>query len=339
MPSTLKKMGYSLIELSISMIVIAFIGSIAIEMVHNALDENQQAVTKRHLHVIEQAMLRYLYVNQRLPCPAPQDNVQSQNVNYGKELYTASSLNNNNTECKTNNSYDVATVGSTKIFRGFVPAITLGIDPKYMLDGWNRYITYVIQGDYAMNNIISKNYSPYCYNLSKSCINDNLVAQYDPATNVTHKNIMNSKCMQCANQEVIKVNYIGENEHTNVAYLLISHGKNGYGAFRKSGVLVRGSSNSNEQSNHKGNKSGVNLDAVFYDDRRYSEFDDILSYKNKKELVYELFGSLNKSTCLQLQKFLDDDNDKVCSDNDNIVKKKCKQIIHDLSRRCLGIHK
>ena len=115
-----KHAGFTLVEISIVLVVVALmLGGLV-----GALGARQESAASREtqtrLHEIREALLGFAAAEGRLPCPAAPDSSGSESPAGGGAC---------------NNSYD-----------GFVPGITLGIGPTdaqgYVLDAWNKRIRY-----------------------------------------------------------------------------------------------------------------------------------------------------------------------------------------------------
>jgi len=121
--------GYSILELSISLSIIALliVGSLSVIAKKNEADRRR--ITYNHLMVVQSAIYRFQKANQFIPCPALPALLES-NTNFGRSdvIYNAA-----NRTCSNSGLTDET---------GAIPVKTLGINDKYSYDGWNRKFTY-----------------------------------------------------------------------------------------------------------------------------------------------------------------------------------------------------
>lgn len=130
-PKTMKCAGgFSLVELSIVMAIVATIATFGLEGAATFLDHSAQEVTKERLALIDEALLKYRKVNGRLPCPAGRmvgiNDASSQN-GYGKEY--------------CNSLLDIS---STSLMQGAVPIRDLNLPLDYAIDGYGSKFNYIV---------------------------------------------------------------------------------------------------------------------------------------------------------------------------------------------------
>ncbi|WP_039455253.1 PA14 domain-containing protein [Candidatus Jidaibacter acanthamoebae] len=159
-----------------------------------------------------------------------------------------------------------------RLFLGAIPTRTLGLPDEYMIDGWGNKLEY--------------SPSPYLY---KSYNEDNLVNYI------------------IRDAAIVVNNASGTAIGDNAAYVIISRGANGYGAYNAY------SSNRNayppaslpiEQENSEcyGGTCGSGLDNGIYQiANNTTSSDDILVYKNKTDFINDCFIKTNSLNCLTNQ--------------------------------------
>ena len=127
-----KTEGFTLVELSVVMILIGIVMTMGMKMLNATLDNAAFSETKIKQERIKTALISYLRTNGKLPCP---DNTAG--VATGLE----------STPCATNQSDSF----------GVVPWQTLGIPRDAALDGWGNFFTYkVVNGIGATKDWTSK---------------------------------------------------------------------------------------------------------------------------------------------------------------------------------------
>jgi prepilin-type N-terminal cleavage/methylation domain-containing protein len=264
-----KQKGFSLIELSvvISVAAAATVGYLSWTQPANITDAQKAIVTKESIEEISKAIEAFRVEKGRLPCPADPyiriDNTR--NAAGGTDYY----VNDYGVEDLDTNQ---ATVNGTTTLGvdcpvniGSVPVHSLGLSNKYINDGWNKRFTYQV----------SKN---LCYS--------------DPGTEVlgvTSAAMDLSRLRGCT-----KADYLnggggitvtdGTNTLTaNAAYVLVSHGANGKGAFLPSGEKTADSGNANEAENTNGYTT-TPPDSKFIKATISSTFDDLVYFKTKTQI-------------------------------------------------------
>lgn len=145
-----KSSGFTLVELSIMLTIIAVIaGTVMLEMVTGAVVNSEKATLVR-MQAIEQALLNYYKVFNRIPCPAPM-NANLNSANFGNavpDTFVLSGLSNCGTA--TAGGFLVAP-SQQKVVMGSVPTKTLGLSDEFALDGWGRRIAYFMHYDYNVD--------------------------------------------------------------------------------------------------------------------------------------------------------------------------------------------
>ncbi len=123
--------GFSLIEMSVVLIIVSLLLSSVLVPMSNLNTQNRIKQTQAKLNAIKDALMGYMLVNQRFPCPA--------------------SVNSNGDE----DFVDKAT-GECSLYKGFVPWRTLGIDSavnvdNLLIDAWLNPFLYAVKGNKSNN--------------------------------------------------------------------------------------------------------------------------------------------------------------------------------------------
>jgi prepilin-type N-terminal cleavage/methylation domain-containing protein len=211
--------GFTLLELSVVLTIIAVVVGMSVSMGISMVATAHQSATQKKMKAIDDALLKYRTANDRLPCPGDLTIVQGA-TNFGIEaanmgICTGGSPSANFTGSGVTNTWQTAAEGA-------VPAVTLGLSPDFMFDGWGNRFRYAVDVSYTTKGIFA--------GTGISCING--------AITVNDGN--------------------GNPRSTGSIYALISHGANGHGAYTTSGVTINASSSSaDELTNCHCNSSGV----------------------------------------------------------------------------------
>ena len=115
--------GFSLVEMALVLLIVGLLAAVFLPLTSTMLDNNRRKETRAKLEALEQAMVRFVMVNRRLPCPAD-GSLRSNSPDYGVELRTP------------------ATGVCTAINTGVVPWRSLGLAANDAADAWNTQITY-----------------------------------------------------------------------------------------------------------------------------------------------------------------------------------------------------
>ncbi len=196
---SLSQAGFTLVEMSVVLVIMATLAVGALSIGNAKQEQNKVEVTKARLDAIEDALYRQATLGGYMLCPAPLN-----------ALPTASTF-GVSTDCTAAVVSGVTEVGSgTDIVRiGGVPVRSLNLAPEYAVDGWNNRFTYMVVKN--MTVISASSLSGF-----SSSATNNIIQVLDSAGN-----------------QIPTVN-----NSTFVPYAVISHGKDGRGAYNDKGILV-----------------------------------------------------------------------------------------------------
>lgn len=176
-----------------------------------------------------------------LPCPAGEREYSDD------DFGIAEGTNQDTAACATRcDAPNLLTADSGRVVAGTVPVISLNIDPRLILDGWNRRITYVVDSYLT------------CEDGSGSGPGYSDTA----AGSVTVQNAGGSTITSTA------------------AIVLISHGRNGHGAWAvRSGtrLFISSPGTAEDENAHVGGT----YDSIFVQAPIHPDFDDIVLYQTK----------------------------------------------------------
>ncbi len=202
--------GFTLVELAISLAVIALLLGMMIVPLNTQVDQQRISDTQRQLNVVTEALIGFAVANGRLPCPATPTSADTA-AGAGLEAKAGSAC---------------------TLTEGVVPWTTLGINET---DAWGRRFTYHITPLFADDPVAGMQ--------SSFTLADN------GAITVTNGSVA-----------------IG----TNVAAVVVSHGKNGLGAYQPDGTrLALGTGDELENANG---------DNTFVSRTNAPDFDDLAAW-------------------------------------------------------------
>ena len=205
------KKGFTLIEMSVVLLIIALILGASVVTLNSTVKKTQYDTTIDKMAIIEKSLLDFSLSNRRLPCPASlTQTIVSNPTTYGFEDT------NYNGTC-TNANYQAST--ATGAFEGTIPVRSLGLPENYMYDAYGRRFRYAVNPDF------------------------NIAANYPlpvPEGGIGYPSSKN----------IIIKDAAGNIRSSQAIYAIISHGENGHGGFTTNGVAFNaGSTNADEQTN------------------------------------------------------------------------------------------
>ena len=327
------KKSFSLVELSVVIVIMTIIITSGLLVLSNQRKVTMTKETKKRIKVINESMGRYFAENHRIPCPSD-PTIPLTNQNFSKEY-----LDTTGTGCAgdfmpsdpskpqplPNQIFDGDYYSQNKINKhhflfGGVPTSVLGLPDDYAFDGYGNRFTYVISESIAntgrhvndryknlgiarmeiFNSSSQENIG--LYNQCSRCSKSNFYGVFGDSTETNPIN-RNQLSFSSCNIEVS--NYINQAKVTdvenNIAYVVISHGENGYGGWNKSGSMNPISNNQYEASNsyayyynsssgsytdnYKYQNTGVNKPIKFYYGQKGDVFDDIISWNSLSSLI------------------------------------------------------
>jgi prepilin-type N-terminal cleavage/methylation domain-containing protein len=234
-----KARGFSLVEVAMALVI----GGIAVGMIITVTlslrDGTQRSTIRTQLDTIDTALANFVAQNKRLPCPAS-GAVPTGNPNVGQEtLWLGPALPSLIGSCNPNTQSD-----------GIVPWVTLGLSEADVTDPWGGRITYRVDPALATGSTFPRfmdmsNCDPSSTGLvsavggckapvSPCTANANCTS---PAEFLRNKGLDVWDGINGAAGWALRQNNRGAG--TGAAYVLISHGPSGRGAYNKNGGVTQ----------------------------------------------------------------------------------------------------
>lgn len=133
--------AFSLIELSIVVVIISVLLSGALSVAINTTNSSKIINTKNNIDEIYKALKVYLAKNKKLPCPAPITEIKSTNNGYG-----ASSGTDGN--CSEVGVFTTTTAGNNYVY-GMVPVQNLNLSADIAQDAYGSKLAYIVDKRYT----------------------------------------------------------------------------------------------------------------------------------------------------------------------------------------------
>lgn len=245
--------AFSIIELSIVILIISILVSGGLVASKSAINSAKVKITRDRIDLIYKSIILFVANNKRLPCPASLDNSKT-NATYGNEAITSGACSAFSSTSATNLSY------------GMVPVRSLGLPIEAAEDGFGNKFDYIIDKRFAIK---------YSDALPNGDSFEGTQSSPNVGAATTALNI-------------IKVQGSGTDLMTNAVLILMSHGANGFKAWPASGTAqnTTNSPTANENSNSR-DENGNNYDNIFVNFSPDPNFDDMLFFKNKQQIVID----------------------------------------------------
>ncbi len=329
----IKNTAFSLLEMAMVLTIIGLLVSSSLIFTTN-LESSRVNETKQKLEVLEKAIASYVLANQRLPCPSNiAEDVTA--LNSGSGDCDGSSV-YHTTNYPTPTGYNNTRLGADLVYIGAIPVKDLGLPNSYMIDGWDNKFTYAVSGGFVIAEDQYANFMDTNYGIIR---------------------VTNTKGVDATGITTVHLD--------KVAYVLVSHGSNGYGAFPKSASSIPNPQSSlfSERYNSLttsldfvdeggtlvekvladtpgfvvGMKSYEGLDS--FGDQIF--YDDIVRYKSKDIIVASLGYNFADIDCVRAYEVIFENKARdFCFENNSPAKANCETTMYKLGKavldRCLS---
>ena len=248
--------AYSLIELSIVLVIVSVLVSGAMVVSVDSLKTDQIRITKERIDAVYKRLAYHIKTNRRLPCPALKNKVRSTDSDYGVAGTCA----------------DVASgvYASGNFIWGALPCATLGLPLDYCEDAFGSKFLYFVDKRFtvAADTGVAPVFDADINNYNFSTMANNQLSS-SPATIWT-----------------IKENPIGslQNITSNAVFGIVSAGANKFGAYNSNSSTAISTAGSD--SDELMNQNATSGAGYFVSSSPASNsFDDLVFYKAMKNII------------------------------------------------------
>ncbi len=226
----IRSKGFSLVELAVALAIIALLIAGALIPLSTQMDVRTVADTRRSMESIREAIIGFAQANGRLPCPAdgtiPAGGADASGRPAGAEQLTPATLPPPSTAACTNSF-------------GVVPWTTLGVPET---DGWGRRFSYWVSPIFADG-------------IGLGTFNNNFPVAQNPLCPTPLIPTPTQSSFALCSQGSFTVNTRNESTHAAIVAgsvlpaVIISHGKNGNGAYFPTGSILAAPTGADETNN------------------------------------------------------------------------------------------
>jgi prepilin-type N-terminal cleavage/methylation domain-containing protein len=307
--------GFTLVEMAIVIAIIGVLVGAAFSLINPLSRSMRETGTKAKMERVADALASYAQRHKRLPCPAPPD--YTDNPAAYEMLGAMWSDSSGDPDCVSDFSRQ----------KGIVPYRTLGIAEDDVRDGWGHYFTYAVTGgltdpssgtDHVHSNCRTSDWIQGGSNVAIRkarfcCMTRTPASRFSPdrdiavhtAWSVSQDSEDDRTVPLRSDDHYSNPDNIGTYEDENisfVAYVLISHGQNGYGRYLTSfdnptdaryidTTLVGDAEAQNASvTTPSGNNPWQFADLPRNEQQGAGYFDDIVFWRTQEAVMYE-FGN------------------------------------------------
>ncbi|MFZ5523790.1 MAG: type II secretion system protein [Pseudomonadota bacterium] len=230
--------GFTLVEIAMVLFIVTLLLAGLIPTITAQLEQQRTNETRKKISEIKEALIGYAVINGQLPCPADPTIISGQ---------TGAGIKRNTCTTSANST-------------GVVPWATLGVNET---DAWGNRFTYRVTPEFA--DAISLN--TFGFDFSQGC------ASTSTCTPPSNPPFSSFALCSCGAYYVNSAATGGVTVTANVPAVIISHGKNGAGAYTPQGTQLSVGSNLDENDNSNG--AG---DSKYVNHTPTSGFDDLVDW-------------------------------------------------------------
>ncbi len=267
-----RKTGFSLIELSIVILIVSILITGSLGISKTAINNAKVKVTKERMDAVYKAFSNYLATNRRLPCPASMAVSKGTASTYGAESSTPGTC---------TGAY--ISSNASNLAYGMVPILALNLDPDMAEDGFGTKFTYVVDRRFTLQSTSVTSVSTCTATNPPSCgfeITKGVASEADTGST----DLLGIDIQSPSGTSLLS--------NKNGVFLLLSHGSDKFKGFAATGTaqdttagVTDENNNSCDQTSACATTSTASFDRIFISNSTDPNFDDIVMFKSKPQLV------------------------------------------------------
>lgn len=223
--------GFTLVEIAVVIVVLSLLLAMIAGLATAMLGQQRREATRQRLSGVETAIALFVSQHRRLPCPAD-GRVAGTTSGAGGELRNGSG------QCT------VAGAANTQT-HGVVPWQSLGLAEQDATDGWGNRLTYRVAPELVLDNAMdftACDPGATVTGAAKVACGTPCPSGTWPAGCTNPRDVTKDKGLKVRNLAAATplVMNPAADPSTGAAYVVISHGENGQGAYSNQGILQAG---------------------------------------------------------------------------------------------------
>lgn len=277
-----EKKGFTIVEMAVALAVISLLLGTSIAFTSARIAAQKLQITKDRMNTITESIRMFAIHHGSLPCPAD-GSLASTASSFGIGQRTASPTDVCNADNTVPGVYWANNDGR-RVVQGVVPVGTLGLSPEYIMDGWGRKFTYIIDEGFA--RAAANFWDSGCSPCGTACTNQSGNIKVCSTQDATGHS--GDTCP--SNREIVP----RAPENLGAIFAVISHGPSGIGAWKGQGVARLGddtdpttysySKRENAEIEDDGPIPPGALNHVIVQSAAETGYDDIVEYRLKWQI-------------------------------------------------------
>ncbi|MGE0356777.1 MAG: type II secretion system protein [Burkholderiales bacterium] len=254
--------GFTLVEIAVVIVVLSLLLAMIAGIGTAMLGQQRREATRQRLAGVETALALFVSQHQRLPCPA-NGTLDGTNANAGLEQFTAGAP----------NTCSVAGVADSQR-HGVLPWRSLGLSEQDATDGWGNRLTYRVSTHFITTPAMNMTYcdpggtkaGPEALAAPGGYCDPTCASSTFPASCTLPSEVTRTRGLEVRNLAAALIMNPNANPSTGAAYVVVSHGENGKGAYNNQGILQGPAWTAGTEDEEKKNDASLALAAHYVDD-------------------------------------------------------------------------